>query len=367
MAEGYAATTGAFYGELSVDFTNPATSVREGEEIDATRVDAFLKEKIPGLEGEMGVLQFPTGASNLTYLLVFDNRELVLRRPPHGTKAKSAHDMSREYRVLSGLKKGYPHVPEVLLYTDDESIIGSEFYITERVVGNLVLRDFPPEWGFSAEDCRRFCLGFLDRLIELHQVDYRAIGLENLGKPEGYATRQILGWNKRYVNARTDDAPDCEVVRNWLEERIPSESGACIIHGDFRIDNLIVDAEDPFNIVAVLDWEMATLGDPLMDLGNSLAYWIQADDAPGLLSLRKQPSNAEGMLTRDEMVAYYAERTGTEIGDFDFYLVYGVFRLAVILQQIYYRYYHGQTKDKRFAVMIEHVRELEKRCLGIIG
>jgi len=350
-----------------MDFTNPATSVREGEEIDATRVVAFLKEKIPGLEGGMGVLQFPNGASNLTYLLVFDDRELVLRRPPHGTKAKSAHDMSREYRVLSGLKKGYPHVPEMLLYTDDESIIGSEFYIMERVAGNLVLRDFPSEWGFSAEDCREFCLAFVDRLIELHQVDYWAIGLENLGKPEGYATRQILGWNKRYVNARTDDAPDCEVIRNWLEERIPSESGACIIHGDFRIDNLLVDAEDPFNIVAVLDWEMATLGDPLMDLGNSLAYWIQADDSEGLLSLRKQPSNAAGMLTRDEMVAYYAERTGVKIDNFDFYLVYGVFRLAVILQQIYYRYYHGQTKDERFAVMIDQVRELEKRCLGIIG
>ena len=367
MAQGHAATTGAFPGELSVDLTNPATGVREGEEIDASRVDAFLKEKIPGLEGEMRVLQFPNGASNLTYLLAFEGRELVLRRPPHGTKAKSAHDMSREYRVLSGVKKAYPHVPDVLLYTDDESIIGSEFYITARVVGNLVLREFPPEWGFSAEDCRKFCLRFLDRLIELHQVDYRAIGLESLGKPEGYATRQILGWNKRYVNALTADAPHCEVVRNWLEERIPSESGACIIHGDFRIDNLLVDPDDPFNIVAVLDWEMATLGDPLMDLGNSMAYWIQADDAPGLLNLRKQPSNAEGMLTRDEMVEYYAERTGAEIGDFDFYLVYGAFRLAVILQQIYYRFYHGQTKDERFAVMIQSVRELEKRCLEIIG
>ncbi len=319
------------------------------------------------LEGEMTVHQFPAGASNLTYLLTFENRELVLRRPPHGTKAKSAHDMSREYRVLSGVRKAYPHVPEVLLYTDDESIIGSEFYVMERAVGNLVLRDFPPEWGFGAEDCRKFCLSFLDRLIELHQVDYRAIGLENLGKPEGYATRQILGWNKRYVNARTDDAPDCEVIRTWLEERIPQESGACVIHGDFRIDNLIVDAEDPFNIVAVLDWEMATLGDPLMDLGNSLAYWIQADDAAGLLSMRKQPSNAPGMLTREEMVAYYAERTDTDIGDFDFYLVYGVFRLAVILQQIYYRFYHGQTKDERFGGMIDQVWELEKRCLEIIG
>jgi len=367
MAEGYAPASGPIHVGLSVDFTNPTIPVREGEGIDASRVEPFLKEKIPGLEGAMSVRQFPAGASNLTYLVVFDNRELVLRRPPHGTKAKSAHDMSREFRVLSGVRKAYPHVPEVLLYTDDESIIGSEFYITERVVGNLILRDFPPEWGFGVEDCRRFCLSFIDRLIELHQVDYRAIGLKNLGKPEGYATRQILGWNKRYVNARTDDAPDCAVIRKWLEERIPSESGGCIIHGDFRIDNLIVDAEDPFNIVAVLDWEMATLGDPLMDLGNSLAYWIQADDTPGLLSLRKQPSNAAGMLTRDEMAAYYADRTGTQIGNFDFYLVYGVFRLVVILQQIYYRYYHGQTKDERFALMIDQVRELEKRCLEIIG
>ena len=269
--------------------------------------------------------------------------------------------------MQSGLRQGYPHVPEVLLYTDDESIIGSDFYISERVVGNLVLRDFPPEWGFGAEHGRKFCLSFLDRLIELHQVDYHAIGLEALGKPEGYATRQILGWNKRYVNARTDNAPDCEIVRTWLEGRIPPESGACIIHGDFRIDNLIVDTADPFNIVAVLDWEMATLGDPLMDLGNSLAYWIQADDPPGRLSLRRQPSHAPGMLTRDEMVTYYAERTGMEVDDFDFYLVYGVFRLAVILQQIYYRYYHGQTKDERFGEMIGQVWELERWCLEVIG
>jgi aminoglycoside phosphotransferase (APT) family kinase protein len=350
-----------------MDFTNPTIDVREGEELDEARLAAFLKETIRGLEGGMTVRQFPAGASNLTYLLTFENREFVLRRPPHGTKAKSAHDMSREYRVLSGVRKAYPHVPEVLLYTDDKSIVGSEFYVMERAVGNLVLRDFPPEWHFDAEDCGKFCLSFLDRLIELHEVDYRSIGLENLGKPEGYAARQILGWNKRYVNARTEDAPDCEVIRKWLEERIPSESGACIIHGDFRIDNLIVNAEDPFDIVAVLDWEMATLGDPLMDLGNSLAYWIQADDAPGLLSMRKQPSNARGMLTREEMVTYYAERTDTDIADFDFYMVYGVFRLAVILQQIYYRFYHGQTKDERFGQMIDQVWELEKRCLQIIG
>ena len=179
-------TSGACDGELSPwTSRNPATSVREGEEIDATRVERFLKEKIPGLEGEMRVLQFPTGASNLTYLLAFDNRELVLRRPPHGTKAKSAHDMAREYRVLSGLKRGYPHVPQVLLYTDDERIIGNEFYIMERVVGNLVLRDFPPEWGFSAEDCRKFCMRFLDRLIELHQVDFRGDRARNPRKTRG--------------------------------------------------------------------------------------------------------------------------------------------------------------------------------------
>ncbi len=341
-----------------MDFTNPTITVREGEEIDTTRVDAFLRERIPGLEGEMKVLQFPNGASNLTYLLVFGDRELVLRRPPHGTKAKSAHDMSREYRVLSGVKKAYPHVPEVLLYTDDESIIGSEFYITKRVLGNLVLREFPPEWGFSPDHCRKFCLRFLDRLIELHQVDYRAVELENLGKPQGYATRQILGWNKRYVNARTDDAPDCEEVRTWLEERIPSESRACIIHGDFRIDNLLVDPHDPFNIVAVLDWEMATLGDPLMDLGTFLAYWIEPTDSPALIESRLTPTTLPGTPTRIEIAQRYIQATGHPQENIVFYYAYGLFKVAVIVQQLYSRYVNGRTSDPRYARLIKGVDAL---------
>jgi aminoglycoside phosphotransferase (APT) family kinase protein len=350
-----------------MDFTNSTIPVREGEELDAARLAAFLTAEIPELEGKIRIDQFPHGASNLTYRVRFGERELVLRRPPHGTKAKSAHDMSREYRVLRGLRSGYPHVPEVILYSDDESIIGSEFYVMERVVGSVVLRDFPEEWNLTAPDRRKFCLAFVDRLIELHDADYVAMGLDQFGKPEGYVERQILGWNKRYRNARTDDAPECERIMSWLEATMPAESSACIIHGDYRIDNVILNPDDCFDIIAVLDWEMATLGDPLMDLGNTLAYWIQGDDPDGLQALRKQPSNAEGMLTRDEIIAYYAEQRGLELPAFDFYRVYGMFRLAVIGQQIYYRFYHGQTKDERFRTMIALVHQLAERCLAVIG
>ena len=350
-----------------MDFSNPAIPFRKGEELDIARVDAYLKECLPGLDGTAKILQFPGGKSNLTYLIVFPDRELVLRRPPFGTKAKSAHDMSREYRVLSGLKHGYPHVPKVCLFCDDESVIGSEFYVMERVVGSLIRQDIPAQWNFSRTDTRNFCLNFWDGLIRLHQTDYRAIGLEQLGRPIGYARRQILGWNKRYINALTPDAPPCAEVRAWLEDRIPKESGACIIHNDYRIDNIILHPDNPMEIAAVLDWEMATLGDPLMDLGNSLAYWVQADDPEEVQAGRSQPTNAEGMLKRNEVIRYFAEKTSMDVRKFGFYSVYGLFRLAVIIQQIYYRFYHGQSNDPRFAGLIHEVSRLEKRCLEVMG
>ena len=349
-----------------MDFSNPAIPVRDGEELDVARVEAFLKERLPGLSGKPQILQFPSGKSNLTYLVIFPNRELVLRRPPFGTKAKSAHDMSREYRVLSGLKQCYPHVPQVSLFCEDESVIGSQFYVMERVVGSLIHQDIPMQWNFSRADTRKLCLNFWDGLIQLHQTDYRTIGLENLGKPIGYAKRQILGWNKRYVNALTPDAPPCVKVRAWLEDRIPKESGACVIHNDYRIDNIILRPDNPLEIAAVLDWEMATLGDPLMDLGNSMAYWVQADDPDEVQAGRSQPSNADGMLTRDEVIRYFADKTGLDVSKFGFYRVYGLFRLAVIIQQLYYRFYHGQSSDPRFAGLVHEVSRLEKRCLEVM-
>ena len=329
--------------------TNPTIDVRSGEGLDIAAVDAVLKAAVPNLVGQPTVKQYASGASNLTYALDYPDRRLVMRRPPFGTKPKSGHDMHREYKVMTALKPVFPAVPRTLYYTDDTDIIGAEFYVMERVEGHLIHDKIPEAWNWGADDAHKLCHSFFDKLIELHQVDYKAIGLEDFGRPIGYVERQILGWNKRYEKVLTDDVDAFEDVRDWLDSNRPKvEKGAAILHGDFRIDNLILDVGDPTKINAILDWEISALGDPLMDLGNTLAYWIEAGDPTPMHALSRQPSAAPGMLSRKEILDYYAEKTGTDVSNFHFYYVYGIFRLAVILQQIYYRYYHGQTEDKRF-------------------
>lgn len=333
--------------------SNPTIDVRSGEEINIDAVDQVLKSAVPGLSGTPVVKQYASGASNLTYALDYPDKRLVMRRPPFGTKPKSGHDMHREYRVMTALKPVFSAVPKTLYYTDDTTVIGAEFYVMERVEGHLVHQKIPKDWtddyGWDEAKTRKLCYSFFDKLVELHQVDYKAIGLEDFGRPVGYVERQILGWNKRYEKALTPDVDAFEDVRDWLDANRPKvEKGAAILHGDFRIDNLILDVDDPTKINAILDWEISALGDPLMDLGNTLAYWIEASDPAPMHALSRQPSAALGMLSRKEILAYYAEKTGADVSNFHFYYVYGIFRLAVILQQIYYRYYHGQTKDERF-------------------
>ncbi len=346
---------------------NPATAVRPGEELDWEALDAWLKRAMPGLRGTPEVSQFAGGNSNLTYRLKYENDDLVVRRPPFGTKARSAHSMIREYRIMKDLKPVYPAVPDTLAYTDDESIIGSEFYVMRKVEGQLIKETLPPEWNFTPQDTRRFCLAFWRKLIELHQVDYRAAGLADFGRPEGYVERQILGWNKRFGRAVTPDVGAFGDVRGWLEAKLPPESGRhAVLHGDYRIDNVILDREDPCRIVSVLDWEICALGDPLMDLGSALAYWMEADDPPALAGLAMQPSTAPGMLTRREILDLYQEATGQDTSDFTFYLVYGYWRVAVILQQIYYRFYHGQTSDPRFKSFGAAAQMLGKHCRKLI-
>ncbi len=331
---------------------NAAIAVREEDAFDLDAVDRVLKQSVDGLEGDPSVRQFPSGASNLTFLISYPNRQLVLRRPPAGSRPKSGHSMIREYTVMRAIKPAYPAVPEVLYYADDAtSVIGAEFYVMDKVEGPLVTTTIPPEWGWGAPENRRFCERVWDKLIELHALDYRALGLGEFGNPDGYVERQILGWNARYEKALTDDADAFEDVRQWLADHRPAaESGQAVLHGDFRIDNMILDPRPPHEIRAVLDWEISALGDPLMDLGAALAYWIEPDDPQSLQALKKQPSDAPGMFTRDEVVAYYAEKTGRTITDFTFYYAYGVFRLAVIAQQIYYRYFHKQTTNPAYAM-----------------
>jgi aminoglycoside phosphotransferase (APT) family kinase protein len=344
-----------------------STKVREGEELDASKTEGFLKDTIPGLRGNLTVSQFPSGYSNLTYLLTFDGRELVLRRPPFGKKAKTAHDMGREYRILKALKPVFPYCPKPIAYTEDTSIIGSPFYVMERLRGIILRKDLPPNLSFTPEEARQLCEKLLDVQIQLHATDYKKIGLENYGKPKGYVERQVVGWSDRYRAARTDDAPDCEKVMAWIKKNMPPDCDRPgIIHNDYRFDNVVLDEKNPMKIIGILDWEMATIGDPLMDLGNSLAYWVQRDDPAEIQLMRVSPTNMEGALTRKEIIRQYSEKSGRLIKNFDFYYCFGLFRLAVIAQQIYYRYYHGQTKDERFKTLIHMVRVLDKTAQAVI-
>ena len=324
------------------------TDVRPGENLDISRLGPYLQNAL-SLEGEVKVLQYPSGFSNLTYMLRIGDREVVLRRPPFGSKPKSGHDMKREHGVLAALHGSFPYCPKPLVYSDDETIIGSPFYVMEKIEGIIVRRDFPTGMSLSPEEIRVLFDQVVDVHVELHSVDFQAVGLEDFGKPEGYVERQVAGWSDRYRRARTPDVPDCEGIMAWLEEnRRPDLGPGCIVHNDFRLDNVILDPSDPQRIIGVLDWEMATIGDPLMDLGASLAYWVEQNDPAGFQAMRMMPTNADGAPTRAEVVARYAAKSGLDIGDFSFYYCYGLFRLAGIVQQIYYRSYHGQTEDPRF-------------------
>ena len=328
--------------------------VRRGEELNLAALETYLVAHLPGAGGPLVVEQFPSGFSNLTYLLRLGTRELVLRRPPFGANIKSAHDMGREYRVLSGLHRVYAKVPQTLLYCDDEEVIGAPFYVMERLHG-VILRGRPSaRLDLAPETMRSIAVAAVDNLAAIHAVDYAAAGLGDLGRPDGYVARQIEGWTKRYRAAQTDEMADIEHVIDWLGANLPPDAGAALIHNDYKFDNLMLNPANLGEIVAVLDWEMCTIGDPLMDLGTTLGYWIEPGDPPALqamLGLTTLPGN----LTRREVVDRYAATSGRAVDDPLFYYLYGLFKIAVIVQQIYARYRRGHTQDPRFAGLVEVV------------
>ncbi len=349
------------------DLNDRATSIRSGEELDAAKVLSFLQEHIPGLSGDIEIKQFPSGFSNLTYSVKVGEKEMVLRRPPFGKKAKTAHDMGREYNILRALKPVFPYCPKPLVYTEDETIIGSPFYVMERIPGIILRQNVPKDMEFTTKEARILSENLIKAQYQLHSVDYVKAGLADFGKPEGYVKRQVEGWSGRYRDAKTPDAPDFEQVMGWLHDKMPGESGVVgIIHNDFKFDNAVLNPANPTEIIGILDWEMATLGDPLMDLGSSLGYWVEKDDPPYMQSIRQMPTHLEGMLTRKEQFALYCELMSITSDYFDFYYTFGLFRLAVIAQQIYYRFYHGQTKDERFSMLMVPIKALEKTALQVI-
>ncbi|MFN8441368.1 MAG: phosphotransferase family protein [Caldilineaceae bacterium] len=345
-------------------FLDRSSPVRTGEELDLSRLETYLLTNLPTASAPLTIEQFPRGYSNLTYLLRLGDRELVLRRPPFGVNIKSAHDMGREYRILSALHPVYRKAPKPLLYCSDLEILGAPFYVMERVPGIILRTRIPDGLTIKPEQMRQLSEALVDTLVELHAVDYNTAGLHTLGKPEGYVGRQVTGWIQRYANARTDDLPEMEAATRWLSEQLPTipddGQSAALIHNDFKYDNVIINPAALSNnpqsainnlqsISAVLDWEMATIGHPLMDLGTTLGYWAEADDEPALrnFGITALPGN----LTRRQFVDRYARLSGRNIDAIGFYHVFGLFKIGVIIQQIYARYKQGATQDPRFATL----------------
>ncbi|MGD9630411.1 MAG: phosphotransferase family protein [Pyrinomonadaceae bacterium] len=353
----------------------PENTIDERVDERLAREPLFAYLRSNGLDGKFEIRQFPAGSSNLTYLLKTGTDEYVLRRPPFGNTVKTAHDMRREFEVLSKLSAVYAPAPKPLLYCDDDAIVGSEFYLMECRRG-LIIRGRIPDVGSprvnSPHDSKgssqstdrpvsphdlntsqaareRVCQSFIRNLAELHSLDYTAAGLGELGKPVGYCRRQVEGWTKRYFAAKTDEHPALEAVITWLSENVPAESGASLIHNDYKFDNIILDPEDLTRVTAVLDWEMVTVGDPLMDLGTTLGYWMSADAGKEMLSMPFNPRILMENVSRRELADMYSEASGRDVSNILFYYAFGTFKVAVIAQQIYARFVKGFTKDNRFA------------------
>jgi len=345
---------------MSRDWIDQAAPIRAGEDLDRERLADYLARHLVGYPGRLEVEQFPSGYSNLTYLLRLGEaeggeRELVLRRPPFGSRVETAHDMSREYRILARLHGVYSKAPRPVLFCDDEAILGAPFYIMERLRGIILRAGRSPQMRPAPQQMAEIAEGFVDSLVELHRVDASQAGLADFGRPEGYVGRQVAGWTKRWRTARTDDIPEMDEVATWLGSHQPGESGAVLIHNDFKYDNVVLDPGDRQSIIGVLDWEMATLGDPLMDLGTTLGYWVEADDPPEVRRLELSSTTLEGNPGRAGLAERYAALAGRSLPEIVFYYAFGLFKIAVIIQQIYYRFRQGLTADPRFAALGEGV------------
>ncbi|MBL8233557.1 MAG: phosphotransferase family protein [Bryobacterales bacterium] len=322
--------------------------IRAGEELDAATLTAYLRGRLDGVENGIEIEQFPGGHSNLTYLLRAGGAEYVLRRAPLGPVAPKAHDMAREFNVLRAIHPHFAAAPKPYLLCEDSNVIGAVFYLMERRRGVVLRSEIVPEFAAIADHPRQLSRGFVNCLIQLHSVDVEAHGLTALGKPQGFVERQVRGWADRWHRARTEDKPEMDHVVRYLQTHIPPDGPPTLVHNDFKLDNLMYAAHDPSHVEAVLDWEMATVGDPMVDLGLTLCYWDPPD-----ADVREGPvpclTRGPGWFTRDDLIHEYSLRTGRDLASLPFHEILGIFKLAVIIQQIYYRWFNGQTRDERFA------------------
>jgi len=345
---------------------------RPDERLDTSRLEPYLRAHLPDAEGALSIAQFHGGKANLTYRLRFGAAEFVLRRPPLGSIPPGAHDMRREHRVLSVLHQRYPLAPRSLLLCEDESIIGAVFIVEERRLGFVIRDDIPMEFAGRPELNHRIGFALVDALADLHSVDPAAMGLGDLGRVEGYLERQLSGWTRRWdaslggpeaAQSQTAMAP----VLEWLARTLPKERAGALLHNDYRLDNCLLDAADPAHVVAVLDWDMCTRGDPFADLGYLLNYWVEPADDPNWREIASMPTWRPGFPSRAEAIARYGQRTGSDVGEILWYQVFAAFKLAVIIQQIYIRFVRGQTQDRRFATYAARVIGLAEKARTLIG
>ena len=344
-----------------IDQTRP---VRRGEEIDSDRLWKYLNDNLPDLSQPLTIEQFPSGFSNLTYLIRAGDRQFVLRRPPVGAKIKSAHDMNREFTILSGLHSIYPKVPRPLVFCQDESVIGAPFYLMERVEGVILRAQPPKDLLLTPALMASLSDMFVTTFVEIHSLDYKRAGLENLGSPDGYVKRQVEGWIGRYQKSQTDEVREIKRLSSWLIDNQPADTRPpSLIHNDYKYDNIVLDPEDLSRVLAVLDWEMATVGDSLMDFGTSLGYWVDADDSVEWQTYAFGITMLPGSFNRTELVQRYAEMSGRDLSNVVFYYAFGLLKIAVIVQQIYYRYRQGLTTDDRFS----QLDRLVKACGKLAG
>lgn len=332
--------------------------VRPEETLALERLEPWLRQHLPSTDGVLTVRQFGGGHANLTYLAAFGDTEYVLRRPPLGPLAPTSHDMAREHRVLARLGEAFPLAPTSFALCRDESIIGVEFHVMERRHGRVIRTELPASLAGDTSRIRRLSEMVVDTMATLHAVDPNHVGLSDLGRPVGFVTRQLTGWSERWHASRDRQLPTIDRLISWLNEQTPTSNVTTLLHNDYKLDNILVAAHDPTRATAVLDWDMCTQGDPLMDLGYLLNVWVEPDDPPSWRETTAMPSHADGFMTRREVIARYAERTGFDVGGARWYYAFGVFKLIVILQQIYIRYLRGQTRDTRFADLGRRIEAL---------
>ena len=336
--------------------------VRTDERFDLERLGSWLRGRLPGAEGALWVRQFGGGHANLSYLLRFGDREFVLRRPPLGPIAPSSHDMAREHRVLRAVPDAFPLAPRSYVYCDDPAIIGADFHVLERRPGIIIHTELPATYLGRPALNRGIGEMLIDVLAELHRVDPAAVGLDQLGHPEGFVRRQLEGWIRRWQAAKDREVAAVDQVIEWLSAAPPDSPRVSLLHNDYKLDNMMVDAADPSRPTAVLDWDMCTRGDPLMDLGYLLNFWVEADDDPAWFEAAAMPTWHPGFPTRAQAIARYGERTGFDLERVRWYQVFGTFKLAVVLQQIYVRFQRGQTQDQRFAELDRRVAALADKA-----